>query len=263
MRLAPLALLAAAIPLAALDAERQAMPTFLHPYEPVWFLLDSTSFNAKFQLSFSAQVVGKDQVPPPGSERPSGLYMSYSQTSLWNLESWSMPFYDTSYRPEVWGHWAGLAPGFLGSDGFDLEGGLAHESNGQPQERSRSMNKLFIRPVAIWEFGDGWDARLRPRFMSYIGDLSDNPDIEEYRGYVDLDADAGQAGGWRVGSQIRVGNSFQHASAQVDLSHPLDALTNGWGHGYAWVQLYTGYGESLYGYNENDTRLLFGIGIVR
>lgn len=59
------------------------------------------------------------------------LYFGYTQTALWDLESDSAPFRDSSYRPslfyrndQIW-----TSPGR--DVRFGLAGGLEHESNGR------------------------------------------------------------------------------------------------------------------------------------
>lgn len=251
----------------AADGERARAPDWLYPLEPIYFLLDTGLCDghddAKFQFSVSAQVVGQETSPKDGSDRPMGLYASYTQTSFWDLQSVSKPFYDNSYRPELWWHQDGLPHAFLGCAGLDLQGGFGHESNGQSGDLSRSANRLWLRPVARWNLGSGWDLRLRPRVFTYIGSLEDNPDLPAYRGYVELDADAGQADGWRFATQARIGSGGDRGSIQGDLSYPLSAITRGWVHTFIYAQVFSGYAETLRSYRDSDTRVLVGIGLWR
>ncbi len=74
----------------------------LSPDEPLYFVIgwrDGT--NAKFQLSFKYRFVNPEGDVTQGVPFFSRVYFGYTQTSLWDLESDSKPFFDTSYRPSL------------------------------------------------------------------------------------------------------------------------------------------------------------------
>jgi len=52
---------------------------------------------------------------------------------------------------------------------------------------------LYLRPTAVLRGGERTAITLTPRIWTYVGDLTDNPDIEDYRGYADLRAIVGWA----------------------------------------------------------------------
>lgn len=237
----------------------------IHAYEPVYALAEPEPLNAKFQLSFCFHLLGRrDEHPADGSDRPDGLYLSYSQTSFWDLESNSKPFFDNSYRPEAWVHLGGIEhQNLLGTHRHDLEGGLGHESNGRDGADSRSLNRVFLRPIVTWDLGERWQLTLAPRVYAYIGDMSDNQDLAEYRGYVDLLATFGRRDGMQVSALGHVGSRMTHGSIQVDVTYPLDHLTGGLTNCYAQVQWFSGYAESLINYRQHSDRVLIGIAIVR
>jgi outer membrane phospholipase A len=237
----------------------------LYPYEPMWLLFDiGHSLNAKFQFSAALRILGHAEPEQDANSRPLGLYFSYSQTSFLDLHSHSRPFYDTSYRPEGWVHLPGLGRGAVaGVAHADLELGLAHESNGDDGPASRSMNKWMARPILCLDLPTGLDLRLRPRFLSYAGDLSDNPDIGRYRGNVDWEADIGWSRGLRLGVLARRGHEAGRGSLQADLSVPLSDVTHGWLNVFLWAQVFSGYGEMLRDYDRRTTRVMVGIGLSR
>jgi len=245
-------------------------------YEPSYFLIEPWSdgnrpLNAKFQFSFAFQLVGApDAKPHPGDERSDGLYLAYSQTSFWILGRESNPFLDSSYRPECFWH-QGFVPGLGGSDGLAMESGFAHESNGKGPPDSRGFNALFVRPIVHWNVSDDWSIRIGPRFHAYIGelfnnnDLANNPDIGRYRGNADLDGSIGVTDGMQIAVRGRIGNQLDRGSLQVDLSYPLDRVSHGWMHGYAYLQSEIGYSENLLEYNRRIDlpRVLIGFAITR
>jgi len=242
----------------------------LTPYEPTYVLSEvdiggDRGDNAKFQFSVAFQLVGDPSAQPTkGDDRAMGLYGAFTQTSLWDLAAPSQPFYDTSYRPEFFWH-QGFSAGLLGTDGLGLEAGYAHESNGKAEPDSRSVNLLFIRPQLRWDLSDSWWLRVEPRFHAYIGDLSDNPAVATYRGYVNADVSVGNRDGVMLLVRGRLGSDGQYGSLQADLSYPLDQLSGGWIHGYAYLQSFTGWSESLLGYDQHvaQPRILIGLGLTR
>ena len=242
------------------------------PYEPIYFLAGDVDPMAKFQFSFKYQVFDPkgsiaDTVPPLGN-----FYLAYSQTSFWDLEGESTPFIDNSYRPELFFLWTDLDDRFT-IDGkrvlpewikLDVQIGVGHESNGRSGEESRSINRAFVRPTVTFGDRDDIFVSVGPRFFTYVGDLSDNPDVGEFIGdWVDLKMVAGQAGGVQLAAIGRAGNDWDKGSLQLDLSFPVRKLSGNSLDVFFHTQYFTGYSESLLGLRENGSSLRFGISLVR
>jgi outer membrane phospholipase A len=222
----------------------------LQAYEPVYFALGGHEVvNAKFQLAFRYLI----------TER---LQASYTQTSLWDLEDESKPFYDTSYKPRVfWREDRFAKPAWIAD--LALEAGLGHESNGQADPLSRSMNIAFVRPDVRFTLADPWRLRLYPMAVAYL-EKSENPDIAAYRGHVEWVAgvERGHWGGLSVIS--RLGNGWQHASIETQYTYPLGQWLGGGESPFLFVQWFNGYGESLLDYNQRTPwQIRLGFAIVR
>jgi phospholipase A1 len=230
----------------------------LSPHEPIYFVAGSESPNAKFQFGFKYQLIS--DYSQLGKKAPAlkGFHFAYMQTSLWDLSSPSAPFFDSSYKPEflyLWNRAIGGQP----DDWFrlDLQTGLQHESNGKGGVDSRSLNIAYFRPTLA--FGGTNDLRfsLQPRVWGYLGDLSDNPDLAEYRGYFDLRATVA----WKdlhLSALGRLGKDGENHSVQFDLTYPCP-----WSSVYLHMQYFTGYGESLLRYQQRSDVLRFGISLYR
>lgn len=242
-------------------------------HEPVYILAGNEDPSTKFQFSFKYQVFNPvgglaQKMPALG-----GVYFAYSQTSFWDLgdEENSNPFYDSSYRPELMLSYDNLDRFFRDDKGnrflpdgltFNFQAGLKHESNGRSEPDSRSVNIVYIRPIIRMENSDGWFVAVAPTFWTYVFDLSDNPDIEDYRGHGELRLVAGRAGGLQLAATGRIGESG-HGSVMVDVTYPIRALTFGNFDAYLDVQYFNGYGESILNYNQSEETLRFGISLVR
>ncbi len=233
----------------------------LYPYEPLYFAIDpglsEGPLSAKFQISLAVRLLDLS----PGDASRDGLYAAYSQTSFWDLQSESKPFFDSSYRPEAWWH-VGLPDG-AGLTGLGLEPGVGHESNGKGGSDSRSMNHVFLRAIGRWTAGD-LTVFASPRVRYYV-EKEDNPDIPRYRGYVDLSGGLRMKDGVGLSLLGRIGSRADRGSLQVEITHPIAPLTGDSVPGFLYLQWYAGYGETLLAYDERSPqpRVMFGYALVR
>lgn len=241
----------------------------LEPYEPLYFAWSpqhpltnggAAGSNAKMQLSFAFPIWHLG-IPTARDSRSDGLYVSYTQTSYWNLHAISTPFIDTSYKPELWAH-LGFVPR-MGLDRLGLEGGFAHESNGRDGADSRSISKVFLRTIARMPLASDWYLMCNPRVSAYQDD-PDNPDMSTYRGYFDLTAAIGKADGIKIACEGRVGRSGRYGSLQTDVSYSLHHWVAN-AHGYLYIQSFIGYSETLLAYRDRSPqpRILIGYALVR
>lgn len=224
----------------------------ISPYEPIYFIAGSQDPNAKFQFGFKYQIADSDY------KLLNGFHFAYTQTSLWDLNSPSSPFFDSSYKPELLYSYDRLLGG-ANTNWFrlDLQLGAQHESNGKGGVDSRSLNIGYFRPSLTLGYPDQLHFTLQPRVWGYLGDLSDNPDIDAYRGYFDLRAMLT----WKdvqLSAFGRMGNEGQNHSVQIDLTYrvPKTAV-------YLDLQYFTGYGESLLQYNQRSDVWRVGIALYR
>ena len=241
-------------------------------YEPIYAIVEphhpvsvgdnddaDTETNIKFQISFAYPLWEIPWDKESGDDsRKDGLFLSYSQTSFWDLAAESKPFYDSSYRPEGWFR-LGCNP-LLGTTSNSIEFGFAHESNGRDGEDSRTINRWFLRTKARWEFGSDWYVLAHPRFSAYRNDV-DNPLMSEYRGYVDLLVDVGQENGAKLALLGRIGDTWEYGCLQADLSWPINRCGKNW-NGFFYFQTFLGYSETLIDYTARADIPRFGIGLA-
>ena len=237
----------------------------LSPDEPLYAVFGwRNGTNAKFQLSFKYRFLNPEGRLIEGVPFFSRVYFGYTQTSLWDLGEPSAPFFDTSYRPSlfyrhdrltVWGNGRGRLWGQIG---------IEHESNGKAGDDSRSYNTIYVQPVLEIDRAIG-SAHLtvEPRLWAYVGDLSENPDIAEYRGYGHLRLAVTGRAEWQIAATGRVGTSGK-GSLQVDLTYPMDRIFLRTFDAFLYAQYFNGWSESLLGYDERlPWQLRIGIAVVR
>ena len=125
--------------------------------------------------------------------------------------------------------------------------GLGHESNGRGGAESRSINIAYVRPGLTLGRTGKWQLSFAPMIYAYL-DKEDNPDIQEYRGYVDYSASIGKADSWQLTGMLREGTG-DGWSLQMDLTYPLRSVALGNLNGYLHFQYFGGWGESLLDYD--------------
>lgn len=157
-------------------------------YEPMYFIAGPDAPEGKFQLSLRYQLLNRDG--PLAEKVPllRGINFAYTQTSLWDLGQESSPFLDTSYKPELFFLLEQIDGGRWGEAvRLDVQAGLQHESNGNPEinsrlldignrvsyyvqdgssepmKTSRSLNILYIRPSITLGRTNRFQVTLQPR----------------------------------------------------------------------------------------------------
>jgi len=193
----------------------------------------------KFQLSLKQKLFG------------SNFYAAYTQKSFWRLldDKDSRPFRETNYNPEFFYR---LLPenNPLGNWGSDF--GYEHESNGSSEPKSRSWDRLYIRPYYEYQ-KFSTELKIWYRFREDVSE-DDNPGIEDYYGYGELKI-AYEFENNRMLSGIgRWNPNTGRSGLQFDYSFPLPGKDV-----FLFAQLWTGYGESLVDYNNCITSFGFGV----
>jgi outer membrane phospholipase A len=276
-----------------LMTDLEHMRRHISGYDPIYFAVGwRERFNARFQFSFKYRPVdpGPDNWESDFWRTLMGkAHFAYTQTSIWDLESFSKPFYDSSYKPTLFA----LHRFPVRSDSpwtFSLQAGAQHESNGKgggtapvpsrpglispanagrhPSD-TRSLNTLYLLPRARWEANGETFFEAALRASAYFQE-DENPDIARYRGYAELTLRGGYVRGLQLSAHVR-GKVDGHGSLELNLTWPTSEspllrafpLVDTLG-GYAQIQYFNGYGESLLDYDvRRKDQLRFGLMIVR
>src|SRR3546814_17528439 len=92
---------------------------------------------------------------------------------FWDLGAYSSPFRNIDFQPELFY----LTPSTTLSNGISLraQGGIRHESNGRDGDASRSINSIYIAPMAALPLGDCYNLSLAPRLSFFFGVNSAHP----------------------------------------------------------------------------------------
>lgn len=207
--------------------------------------INSKHVELTYQLSFKVKLMEGI------GNSPVDLWAGYTQRSFWQAynHTASSPFRETNYEPEM----MASVPVNKELLGFNLRYaalGVVHQSNGQSGTLSRSWNR-FYGEVGIEKDKFGLTGRLWKRLDNAKSE-NDNPDITDFMGHGEL-----------RGTYRDNGNEFS-----LSLRHNMDthkgALQAGWAfplvrnlNGY--VQVFTGYGQSLIDYNYSQKSAGLGV----
>jgi len=233
----------------------------LSAYDPMYFLVGTDPKKSKFQFSFKYRLFDINSTLVKDHPWTKGFHLAYTQTSFWDLESASKPFEDTSYKPEFFF----LSPNIRvpWATGFFLKGGFQHESNGRGGEYSRSTNFLYIKPIYIaYSKNTKLGIMIAPKIWTYIANEDENnPDLNDYRGYFDVEMKVGQADGFVLGSNFRWAK--EGGSMELDLTYPLSQFIFKNLNLYFQVQYVNALAESLINYRDRTEAVRLGFAIVR
>ncbi len=212
---------------------------------------DRNQLEAKFQLSIKKPIAhdffGFNET----------INFGYTHTSLWQLYEDSSPFRETNYKPEIF-----VTVPYGKRDKTALKGftfGFLHESNGQPEETSRSWNRLYLE--SYFQTGNLF---IIPKIWYRIPENEnddDNPDIEDYMGYGDLTLVypyKSHTFKLLLRDNLKLDDDNK-GYAQFDWTFPLFNSKNTFG----YLQLSSGYGDSLIDYDKEINRISFGISLSR
>jgi phospholipase A1 len=209
--------------------------------------IDSLEF--KFQLSLKLKAA--DDLFGSHTD----LWVGYTQQSHWQLYNTriSRSFRETNYEPELFATIPVTFP-FFGLTGRMVNVGLLHQSNGQSDPGSRSWNRVYAQ-VGL-ERG-AFSLLVRPWVrIDEAREDDNNPDITSYVGRGDI------VGIWSKREQtasLMLRSSFEddwRGAAQLDYSFPIGRNLKG------YVQVFSGYGESLIDYNHRQTTVSLGLLLV-
>lgn len=213
------------------------------------------NFEAQFQISLKlpiAEGVFSDH---------DAIFGGFTLRAFWQVYNTdiSAPFRESNYEPEIF--WGMPVPWkIFGGDAALVSLGLSHQSNGRSQPLSRSWNRVYAGVVwerwrYVFHFKTWWRIPEGEKDDPLDADGDDNPDIEDYMGnfeftvaYREFDQEVS------VLMRNNLESDDNRGAIQVDWTFPLEGRYRG------YLQLFSGYGESLIDYDSRIQRL--GVGII-
>lgn len=212
---------------------------------------DRDRFETKFQFSIEKPIsynfLGLDE----------SISFAYTQKSFWQTNVDSAPFRETNYEPEIFVQ-------FPYKNSETLKGykiALNHQSNGRNNENSRSWNRIYLESYLQLS-----KLFVIPRVWYRIPEKTDddNPDINNYYGYGDLKLIypyKEHVFEVMVRNNMKF-NSENKGAMQLDWTFPLPNFISS-SNSYGFIQMFSGYGDSLIDYDKKINKVGFGIALSR
>lgn len=188
------------------------------------------------------------------------FFFGYTQKSFWQAYDIndSSPFRENNFNPEL----------FLRTkmwDGFRIDTGWEHESNGQEIPDSRSWNRIYCTPYyendRLIASLKGWYRLPEDNKDEEIDvDGDDNPDISKYYGYgeLGLTLKIPEFYNTYIATMSRYNFKSGKGAIEVDLTIPLHLNSMS-----LMIQYWNGYGESLIDYNVKQQKIGIGLSFIR
>ena len=220
------------------------------PHEPIYGVFGTGDSGGKLQVSFGFRPFAEDAPLQLGH-----LRFAYTQTMFWAIDQPSGPFRSTVYSPEV----------YVDSpidETTKVAIGWRHDSNGRGDPDSIDLNRVFARVEKQFDLGNDWRLDVAPMAWFYVGSSGAAQDVPDYYGYTSLTAAIQHRDGLKLALTGRGNVETGRGSAELFASYPLARLDSGFGF-YLFGQAYTGYAESLDGYQVADRHARIGISLTR
>lgn len=187
------------------------------------------------------------------------ISFGYTQKSYWQTAKDSSPFRESNYQPEIF---VTFPYGNKQSSLKAYKVSLLHESNGQDKEDSRSWNRIYLE--SYFQFTN---LLFVPRIWYRIPESEssdDNKDIEKYLGYGDITLIypyKKHTFELKLRNNLRL-NEENKGSAEFNWTFPLPDFLN-FANSFGYLQIFSGYGDSLIDYDEEINKIGFGIAFSR
>jgi phospholipase A1 len=203
------------------------------------------------QQIMSSEFKGQLSIKVPIARRmfndENSLDLAYTQVSYWQVYAASQYFRETNYEPEIF--FAHLHNEHLG---WQL--GVEHQSNGRGGVYERSWNRAYGELILS---NTRWMIHIKPWMPIFKSESMSihNPDIIDYMGNGEVILTYKQnEQTLSLMFRNQPESNFQRGATELDWSFPLH------GHFRGYLQLFSGYGQSLIEYNHYTNSA--GIGIA-
>lgn len=229
-------------------------PTYILPY----YYTQSPDFSAYENNTPDDQLVQRSEfkgqfsfmlpvVTDIFNQSDTDFNVAYTQLSYWQAYAASQYFRETDYEPEAFLSWHPRV-------NWVAQLGAVHQSNGMGGENERSWNRAYTNIIFSRE---NWYVSVEPWLMIFKSESSSlhNPDIQTYMGdgQIQVAYKIGE-GEISVMSRNELESGFSRGAEEIDYSHHL------YQHFSAYLQFFSGYGQSLIEYNHYTNAV--GIGIA-
>lgn len=234
-------------------------PTYILPYyytaSPYHLIYQNNTPNdeklkhaeTKYQISVKVPL-WKDIL-----QHSSSLYFAYTQMSYWQLYNRYAFFRETDYEPEFF---LANALNFHLTKGLHLDFfniGAVHQSNGYGNALERTWDRVYLEAILST---DNWMLSVKPWYVIHDSSFNKyNRGMAQFLGYGRvLIAHKFKGQVFSLSAHNFIEGHARSVTGELTWSFPLTAYVKG------YVQIFSGYGQSLIEYNHRTNSA--GIGIA-
>ena len=215
----------------------------IKPYHPTYFIAGDKVDQVKYQVSFKYGLWYPYE---------SGLYLSYTQISKWDLYEHSSPFRESNYNPSIfWEKEKVWKFDFLRAIPYE------HKSNGLGGKDSRSTDRFFgevqISHGEVFNFG------IREKIGGFYAVSRHNSDIKRYTGHfeTELFAQIKDKHGYFGHEKLYMKGEWTRKYYWYEIGFTFRIFTSKLSP-HIYVQYYQGYNEFLIDYNKKTQAIRAG-----
>jgi phospholipase A1 len=216
-------------------------------YDEIFDHTANKKYEVKFQISAQTPIIRNI------FHKPLSLNVFYTQVSYWQFYATSAYFRESNYNPGFFLHLQpqNKHPFRL----FSVDVGAMHQSNGRGATYERSWNRVFMN--LTFHLSPSWGLSLRPWYRVNVLEAKNyNPDLVHYLGDGDLRVNYRKnnfAASLMLRNEFESG--FSRGAEELDISFPFYSYFHG------FVQVFSGYGQSLIAYNHYSNSAGVGISL--
>ncbi len=222
------------------------------PYNSIYRNADGTMNTPDQQkvmnLEFKAQISVQIPVVLNFFSPKNSLNVAYTQDSFWQVYAKSQYFRETNYEPELFFR-------RVQNNNLTWKIGAVHQSNGQGGQYERSWNRLYGEAIYSRH---NWLIDFKPWVLIFKGESSDlhNPNIRRYLGNSRiLFAYKLGSNTFSIMTRNNLQSGFKRGAEEFTWSFPIH------GHFRGYVDIFSGYGQSLIEYDHYTNAFALGIDI--
>jgi len=213
-------------------------------YQENYFVLGNKEDYAKFQFSAKYAFL---------KEYDTGLFLSYTQISFWDIYAKSSPFVETNYSPSLF-----IKSKYFLTDYFDyLQLGLyEHMSNGVQGKDNRSIDRCYFQ--AQWSYGERINFGVNAKGYIYYNQAPENKDYGrdtryyEVKFFLSLENSEEESSKDEIYLKIRGWDKPYREFGIISRKLP-------WMNPRLYIQYSDGYSTSLLTYKESEKSLRIGL----
>ena len=213
-------------------------------YQENYFIIGNKEDYAKFQFSAKYAFLKRYDT---------GVFVSYTQISFWDVYSNSSPFVETNYSPSFF-----IKSKYFWPEYFDyMQIGLyEHISNGEQKDKSRSVDRGYLQ--LQWSIGERINFGINAKGYLYYYQAPENKNYGKYTLYYEAKIFLSLENAEEESSKDEIYVKFRGGEKGYQ-EYGIITRKLAWMNPRLYIQFTNGYTTSLLNYEEKERSLRIGL----